>query len=69
VLRNEAGDLTPVATVSRSSDELKPTAGTLRFDAMFPVAKLPAGRYVLSLEATSSAGGDPVSRTVPFRVR
>jgi VWFA-related protein len=68
VLRNEAGDVTPVGTASRSSDELTKT-GAMRFDAQLPIAKLSAGRYVLSLEAKSSAGGEPVVRTIPFRVR
>jgi len=69
VLRNEAGDVTPVGTASRSSDELAKNGGTMRFDAQLPIGKLSAGRYVLSLEAKSSAGGEPVVRTVPFRVR
>jgi ribosomal protein L2 len=41
----------------------------LRFEAPLPLTNLPAGRYVVSIEASSSAGGDPVSRGVPFRVR
>jgi hypothetical protein len=69
VLRDEAGAETQVAAVSRSSDELKKSGDMMRFDAALPLAKLSAGRYVLSVEAKSSAGGNPVVRTVPFRVR
>jgi len=36
---------------------------------LMPLAKLAAGRYVLSVTSKSSAGGDSVTRTVPFRVR
>ena len=68
-LRNEAGEVTTISSVSRSSDELKKNGGVLRFEAPLPLTKLPAGRYVVSIEASSSAGGDPVSRSVPFRVR
>lgn len=68
-LRNEAGEVTTISSVSRSSDELKKNGDVLRFEAPLPLTKLPAGRYVVSIEASSSAGGDPVSRSVPFRVR
>ena len=68
-VKSEAGEVTPVAAVSRPSDELRNTADTLRFEALIPVEKLTSGRYVLSVEAKSSAGGDPVIRTVPFAVR
>jgi VWFA-related protein len=69
VLRNEAGKETPVASISRSSEELKKTGNMMRFDAALPLSDLPSGRYVLSVEAKSSAGGDSVTKTVPFRVR
>jgi hypothetical protein len=68
-LRNETGEVTTISSVSRSSDELKKSGDMLRFEAPLPLAKLPAGRYVVSIEASSSAGGEPVSRSVPFRVR
>jgi hypothetical protein len=68
-LRNEAGEVTTISLVSRSSDELKKSGDMLRFEALLPLTKLPAGRYVVSVEASSSAGGDSVSRSVPFRVR
>jgi VWFA-related protein len=68
-LRNEAGEATTISSVSRSSDELRTSGGTLRFEAPLPLATLPAGRYVVSVAAASSAGGDPVSRSVPLRVR
>ena len=68
-LRNEAGEVTTIASVSRSSDDLKKGGDLLRFEAPLPLTNLPAGRYVVSVEASSSAGGEPVSRSVPFRVR
>src|SRR5688572_23398760 len=68
-LRNDAGEVTMISSVSRSSDELKKSGDMLRFEAPLPLAKLPAGRYVVSVEASSSTGGDAVSRSVPFRVR
>ena len=69
VLRNGAGEVTTISSLSRPSDELKKNGDVLRFEAPLPLTKLPAGRYVVSIEASSSAGGDPVSRSVPFRVR
>lgn len=69
ILRSEAGEVTPVVTASRSPEELKQTGGSLRFEAPLPLKNLSAGRYVFSLEVTSSAGGDPLVRTIPFRVR
>jgi hypothetical protein len=68
-LRNEAGEVTTISSVSRSSDELRTSGGMLRFEAPLPLANLPAGRYVVSVAAASSAGGDLVSRSVPVRVR
>jgi hypothetical protein len=68
-LRNEAGEVTTISSVSRSSDDLKKAGDMLRFEAPLSFAGLPAGRYVVSVEATSSAGGDPVARSVPFRVQ
>jgi VWFA-related protein len=68
-LHSEAGEVTTISSVSRSSDELKKNGDVLRFEAPLPLTKLPAGRYVVSIEASSSAGGDTVSRSVPFRVR
>jgi len=68
-IRRESGEATPVAIVSRSSDELKSTGGTLRLDTPLPLAELAAGRYVLSVDVKSSTGGDSVSRSVPFRIR
>ena len=68
-IRSESGELTPVAVITRSSDELKTTEGALRLDTQLPLAKLAAGRYVLSLDVKSSAGGDSVSRSIPFSIR
>jgi hypothetical protein len=68
-LRNDAGEVTTISSMSRSSDGLKKGGDVLRFEAPLPLTNLPAGRYVVSIEASSSAGGDPVSRGVPFRVR
>jgi hypothetical protein len=69
-IRNEYGELTPILTVSRSSEDLKKNAGgTLRLDAQLPLAKLASGRYVLSVDVRSSAGGDTIARSVPFQVR
>ncbi len=69
VIRSDAGDSTPVARVSLSSEELKKSGHSVRFEAPLPLAKLPAGRYIVAIEARSSAGGAPVSRTVPFQIR
>jgi VWFA-related protein len=68
-VRSEAGEVTSVGTLSRSSDEMKKSGDMLRFEAPLPLKSLPAGRYVLSVEAKSSAGGEPVTRSIPFRVR
>ena len=61
--------MTPIVTVSRSPEELKSGGGTLRLDMPLPLTKLAAGRYVLSVDVKSNAGGDSVSRSVPFRIR
>ena len=68
-VRSESGAVTPVAAATRSSEELKKQGDILRFSAPLPLSDLPAGRYVLSVQAKSSAGGDPVAREVPFRIR
>jgi hypothetical protein len=68
-IRSESGEVTPVAAASHSSDELQQAGNTLRLDTPLPLAKLAAGRYVLTVDVRSSAGGDSVSRRVPFLVR
>jgi VWFA-related protein len=69
VLRNEAGQVIPVASTSVSSETLKQTGNVLRVEPQLPLGELPPGRYVFSLEAKSTAGGDTVSRSIPFRMR
>jgi VWFA-related protein len=69
VLRSEAGQETPVASAVFSSEDLKKAGDVLKIEPQLPLAKLAPGRYALSLEAKSGAGGDPVVRTVPFRVK
>ena len=69
VLRSEAGQVLPVASATVSSEDLKKAGDVLRVEPQLPLASLQPGRYVFSLEATSTAGGDPVVRTVPFSVR
>ena len=69
VLRNEAGQVIPVASATRSSDEVKKAGDLLRVELQLPLAELAPGRYVFFLEAKSTAGGGPVSRSVPFRMR
>jgi hypothetical protein len=69
VLRREGGQEIPVASATLSSEDLKKAGNVLRVEPRLPLTGLPPGRYVLSLEARSSAGGDRVMRTVPFRVR
>ena len=69
VLRSEDRQVIPVASATLSSEDLKKAGNVLRVEPQLPLAGLPPGRYVFSLEARSSAGGDRVTRTVPFRVR
>ena len=69
VLRNEAGQVIPVASATRSSEDVKKAGDVLRVEPQIPLTDLEPGRYVFSLEAKSTAGGDTVSRVVPFRVR
>ncbi len=69
VLRSEAGQVIPVASATVSSEDLKKAGNMLRVEPQLPLAELAPGRYVFSLEAKSSMGGDPVTRTVPFRMR
>jgi VWFA-related protein len=69
VLRSEAGTVIPVASATVSSDDLKKTGNMLRVEPRLPLGDLQPGRYVFSLEAKSTAGGDAISRSVPFRMR
>jgi VWFA-related protein len=68
-LRGEGGVVIPVASATVSSESLKKTANMLRIEPQLPLRDLQPGRYVFSLEAKSTAGGDTVSRSVPFRMR
>jgi hypothetical protein len=68
-IRSETGDVTPVFAATRSPDDVKRAGGSVQLDTQLPLAKLTPGRYVLSVDVKSSAGGDSVTRTVPFRVR
>ena len=68
-LRNEAGQVIPVAAATVSSEDLKKTGNALRVEPQLPLGVLQPGRYVFSLEARSSAGADSVTRSVPFRMR
>ena len=68
-LRSETGQVIPVASATVSSEDLKKTGNVLRVEPQLPLGELPPGRYVFSLEAKSSAGGDTFERSVPFRVR
>jgi len=66
-IRSENGDVTPVVTASRPSEDVKNAGGTMRLDSQLPLTKLIPGRYVLSV--TSTAGSDTITRSVPFRIR
>ena len=68
-LRNEGGTIIPVASATVSSEDLKKTGNVLRVEPQLPLGDLSPGRYVFSLQAKSSAGGDTRERSVPFRVR
>ena len=69
LLRSEAGEVIPVAAATRSSDDVKKAGGVLRVEPRLPLADLQPGRYVFSLEAKSTAGGDTVTRSIPFQMR
>jgi VWFA-related protein len=69
VVRSEAGQETPVASAVLSSEEIKKAGNVLKVEPQLPLTKLAPGRYVFSLEAKSSAGGDSVVRTVPFQIK
>ena len=69
VLRSEGGEVIPVASATRSSDDVKKAGDVLRVELQLPLAELKAGRYVFSLDTKSTAGGDTLTRTVPFRMR
>jgi VWFA-related protein len=68
-IRSENGDVTPVTTASRPSGDPRNGGGTLRLETPLPLARLAPGRYVLSVDVKSSAGGGTLTRSVPFRVR
>jgi hypothetical protein len=69
VLRNEAGQLIPVASAKRASEDIRKAGDVLRVEPQLPLADLQPGRYVFSLSAKSTGGGDEVTRSVPFRMR
>ena len=69
LLRNEAGQMMPVASATRSSEDVKKAGNVLRVEPQLPLADLAPGRYVFSLEAKSSTGGDTVTRSIPFQMR
>jgi len=73
-VRSESGEVTPVVTASRPSGDSKNSGDknggdTVRLETQLPLAKLMPGRYVLSVDVKSSAGGNTLTRSVPFRVR
>ena len=68
-LRSETGQVIPVASATRSSEDVKKAGDVLRVELQLPLSELQPGRYVFSLEAKSTAGGDTILRSVPFRVR
>ena len=68
-IRSESGEVTPVTTASRPSGDPKNGGDMLRLETALPLAKLAPGRYVLSVDVKSSAGGNTLTRSVPFRVR
>jgi VWFA-related protein len=53
---------------TKSSADLSPR-GSVPYVVDIPLEDLAPGRFVLRIEATSSAGGDPVTRQVPFEIR
>jgi len=68
-LRSEAGQVIPVAAATVSSEDLRRAGNVFRVEPQLPLADLPPGRYVFSLEAKSTADGGTVRREIPFRVR
>ena len=68
-IRSENGEVTPVTAASRPSADSRNGGDTLRLETPLPLGKLAPGRYVLSVDVKSSAGGDTLTRSVPFRVR
>ena len=68
-VRSESGDVTPVIATSRPSGDAKNGGDTVRIATPLPLAKLAPGRYVLALDVKSSAGGNTLTRSVPFRVK
>ena len=68
-IRSEGGEVTPVVTASRPSGDPKNGGDTVRLETPLPLTKLMPGRYVLSVDVKSSAGGNTLTRSIPFRVR
>jgi VWFA-related protein len=68
-IRGENGEVTPVTAASRPSGDPRNGGDMLRLNAPLPLNKLAPGRYVLSVDVRSSAGGDTLTRSVPFRVK
>ncbi len=69
LLRNEAGQVIPVASATRSSEDVRKAGDVLRVEPQLPLGDLQPGRYVFSFEAKSSAGGAAVTRSLPFQMR
>jgi hypothetical protein len=64
----DGGELRFQNAEERSSQELQGESGTYPYRAQVPLAKLSAGRYVLTVEAVSRLG-PTASRQIPFEIR
>ena len=68
-VKSDDGSVVFTDSEERSSEELHGTPGGFGYTARIPIKDWKPGLYVLSLEAKSRLGGDPVSRLVQFEVR
>jgi VWFA-related protein len=68
-IRSDDGREVHASLDERDSRELAASGGAFTFLAMIPLEKLPAGRYVLTVDARARLGGHVAARDVEFWVR
>jgi hypothetical protein len=67
-LRGDDGRVVRTVSDQRTSTDPRTKSGGYAFAPRLSLEDVPAGRYVLHVEARSALGGKPVAREIPFRV-
>jgi VWFA-related protein len=68
-VRTDDGTQVFVTRDERKSQDIKADRGGYTYDARIPLQDLVPGRYVLTVEAKSRLGGDPVTKELQFTIK